>query len=147
MKRLFSLLFIVLISLPLMSSTTTTELLDIADVLKEVETNNDPTAIGDDGKAFGVLQIHEPCVLDVNKHYGTSYTHEDTKNPDIAEDIFIKYISLGIKLYKQRCKVMPNDYDLVRMWNGGIYRGYEYESTKPYLAKYVRYRYKQEING
>lgn len=141
MKRLFSLLFIALISLPLMSTTTTkSDLLEIADVLKEVETNNNPDAIGDGGKAFGVLQIHEACILDVNRFYGTEYTHEDAKDPDIAEDIFIKYIQVGIKLYKQRCGYAPSDREIVRMWNGGIYRGYEYKSTKPYLAKYLKYK-------
>lgn len=76
------------------------ELLDIAETLKMVESENNPDAIGDGGKAFGILQIHEASILDVNKHYGTTYTHEDAFNPVIAEDIFVKYLSLGIKIYK-----------------------------------------------
>ncbi|MEX0598468.1 MAG: hypothetical protein WD512_18445 [Candidatus Paceibacterota bacterium] len=116
------------------------ELLDIAETLKFVESNNNPDAIGDGGKAFGILQIHEASILDVNKHYGTNYVHEDAFNPVIAEDIFVKYLSLGIKLYKDRCGVAPTTNQIVRMWNGGIYKGFEYESTKPYLNKFLKYQ-------
>jgi hypothetical protein len=144
MKKFFGLLIMAMMFMPVMRADEA-ELLEIADILKEVESNNTPEAIGDGGKAFGVLQIHEPCILDVNKHYGTTYTHEDAKDPLIAEDIFIKYIDLGIKLYKEKCKTDPNEYDIVRMWNGGIYKGYEYTSTDPYVLKYKTYK-KQFIN-
>lgn len=32
------------------------------------------------------------------------------------------------------------------MWNGGIYKGFEYESTKPYLNKFLKYR-SNELNN
>lgn len=139
MKKIFCLLIVAFISTISMSANEA-YLLEIADVLKEVESSNDPQAIGDDGLAFGILQIHEPVVEDVNKFYGTSYTHEDAMNPEIAEDIFIKYISMGIKLYTDKCGFPPTDKEIVRMWNGGIYKGYEYEATKPYLAKYLKFK-------
>lgn len=139
MKKLFSILLLGVFLLPTMSFTTydgKTELLEIADVLQEVESNNNPEAIGDGGLALGTLQIHEGAILDVNKHFGTEYTHDDATDPKIARDIFVKYISLGVELYKLRCGHAPNEYDIVRMWNGGIYRGYEYPSTLTYLRKY-----------
>ena len=49
----------------------------IMTVLKTVETNNDSTAIGDDGKAYGILQIHRGVVRDVNRIYDKDYSHED----------------------------------------------------------------------
>jgi hypothetical protein len=140
MKNFLIMICVTLVGFTTMSFSTEAKLKSISEVLKEVESNNNPEAIGDGGKAFGVLQIHEACILDVNKHFGTNYTHEDAKKPEIAEDIFVKYLSLGIKLYKKRCGTNPNEYDLVRMWNGGIYRGYEYESTLYYLEKYKRYK-------
>lgn len=144
MKRLFSILVLGLLLVPTMAfeSSEKAELLEIAEVLKQVESNDNPQAIGDGGLAFGNLQIHEACVLDVNKHYGTTYTHDDAKNPIIAQDIFVKYLSLGIKLYKLRCGFPPNEDAIVRMWNGGIYRGYEYSDTIPYLEKYKDYKAK-----
>lgn len=116
------------------------KLLDIAKTLKIVESNNNPDAIGDGGKAFGILQIHKACVRDVNRYYGTNYRHKDAYDPAIAEDIFIKYLTLGIKLYKEKCGVEPTTNQIVRMWNGGIYKGHQYESTKPYLAKFLAHR-------
>jgi len=141
MKRLFSLLLLGILILPVMSFTTSkANLLQIADILKEIESNNNPEAVGDGGLAFGVLQIHEACIMDVNRYYGTNYTHRDAKNPIIAEDIFVKYISLGIKLYKLKCGTNPSEFQIVRMWNGGYHSGYKYNSTLKYLAKYKRYK-------
>lgn len=144
MKRIFNILSITMLMVPTMAlkSSEETNLLEIANVLKEVETNNNPNAVGDGGLALGNLQIHEACVIDVNRYYGTTYTHQDAKNPKIAQDIFVKYLSLGIELYTLRCGYPPSEDEIVRMWNGGIYRGYEYTDTLPYLAKYKEYKAK-----
>ena len=138
MKKFFSLLVLGICFLPTMSFTADSEvdLTEISEVLVEVESNNNPEAIGDGGLALGVLQIHEGVVLDVNHYYGTEYTHEDAKNPDIAQDLFIKYLSLGIDLYTKRCGYPPTEAQIVRMWNGGIYKGHEYTDTMAYLEKY-----------
>ncbi len=139
MKRFFNFILISLscyVSLGFGSSSP--NLLAIAEVLKEVESNNRPNLIGDNGEAYGILQIHKECVIDVNNYYDLNYTHEDAKNPIIAQDIFIKYINIGIKLYVDKCGHLPNDIDIARMWNGGIYRGYEYKSTIPYMKKYIK---------
>jgi hypothetical protein len=142
MKRLFLILLLGVFTLPMMSfmDASESELIEISDILKEVESNNTPEAIGDGGLALGVLQIHEGVVIDVNRHYGTNFTHLDAKNPEIAQDLFVKYISLGIKLYELKCGHRPSEDEIVRMWNGGIYRGYEYEDTVPYLKKYKNYK-------
>ena len=131
-------LIMIVFSITLMGFKTKSELLDIAEVLTEVESNNNTEAVGDSGKALGILQIHQACVTDVNKWYGTEYTHEDTKNRAIARDIFVKYLSLGIKLYEEKCGHKPTESQIVRMWNGGIYRGHEYPSTLKYLNKYKK---------
>lgn len=138
MKRFICLLVMAMFLLPLAVEAENVELLEIADVLKEVESNNNVEAVGDGGLALGALQIHKACIQDVNRYYGTTYTHKDAKKPKIANDIFIKYLSLGIKLYKIRCGTTPTEYQIVRMWNGGIYRGYEYKSTLGYLSKYIK---------
>lgn len=145
MKRISSIILVVVTFITLTSFKINKEnLRDIIEVLKHVETNNDPTKIGDNGKALGVLQIHKACILDVNRYYGTEYTHEDAINILISEDIFIKYISIGIRLYEKKCGYLPTEKEIVRMWNGGIYSGYKYEDTLPYLKKYIKY--KNELN-
>lgn len=114
------------------------DLQDILEVLKHVETNYDPTKIGDNGDALGILQIHQGCITDVNRYYGTKYIHEDAINISNSEDIFIKYISIGIKIYKKKHNHDPTEKQIVRMWNGGIYKGYKYKSTIPYVKKYIK---------
>ena len=44
------------------------------------ESSNDPYAIGDENleyKAYGCLQLTQPCIDDYNKWHGTSYKAED----------------------------------------------------------------------
>jgi hypothetical protein len=141
MKKLFSLLLLGICLLPTMSFTNyedKSELLEIADVLQEIESNNNPKAIGDGGLALGALQIHDVAIQDVNHNYGTGYTHQDAMDPLISRDVFVLYSTLNIKRYRKRCGNLPNDYDIVRMWNGGPL-GYEKDATIPYLLKYKRY--------
>ena len=54
---------------------------EIVEVLKYVETLNNPTAIGDGGDSWGVLQIQEGVIKDVNRYFGTDYSHQDVFNP------------------------------------------------------------------
>lgn len=118
------------------------ELSTIYEVLKHVESNNNPKAIGDTGNAFGVVQIHKACVEDVNRVYGTQYYHEQMFDEQCASEVFYLYLRYGIKLFKIRNKAKPTTQDVVRMWNGGIYSGYRRESTKKYYKKYLQFKTK-----
>ena len=133
-------LLLILLALSL-SSFTPDGLSDIRTVLKHVETNNRPDAVGDNGKAYGVLQIHQAAILDVNNHYGTNYRHQDAFEVNCAEEIFNLYIGLGIKRFKHfnGCR-SPTEQDIVRMWNGGIYSGYKRSTTIKYYRKYKTYK-------
>jgi hypothetical protein len=60
--------------------------------LMVVESNGDCSAVGDDGKALGCLQIHACVVEDVNRIYGTSYDwHVDSKYQSSSCKIAKKY--------------------------------------------------------
>ena len=109
-------------------------------VLKYVESNNNADEVGDDGKAYGIVQIHAICVEDVNRIYGTDYTHEDAFQEDCAREIFFLYLSKGIKRFRVKYNREPTNADLVRMWNGSIYTGYRKESTKKYYRKYLKHK-------
>lgn len=119
---------------------TGNNLSEILPVLKQVETNGDIEAIGDNGKAFGVLQIHKICVDDVNRIYGTTYTHQDAFNEDCAEEIFNLYISYGVKRFKNKYNKEPTEQDIVRMWNGNCYNGYKKKSTLKYYERYKKFK-------
>jgi len=79
------------------------------------ESNLDYTAIGDDGKAFGIVQIHECVITDVNKRYSMNVNHNDVFNPVITWNVFIKYQK------QYGCKSFE---DGARLWNGGPSRKY-----------------------
>jgi hypothetical protein len=112
---------------------------EIRDVLKFVESEHNPKAVGDDGKAYGIIQIHEIAVDDVNRVYGTNYVHEDAFNIQKSEELFELYIKYWSKKLCEREGRDATTEDIVRIWNGGP-KGYKKSSTKWYLRKFLKYR-------
>ena len=74
-------------------------------------------AIGDDGKAFGCLQIHAACVEDVNRIYGTNYSHEDMFIRKNAVAVCRMYIDHYVT--HERLGHVPTYEDMARCWNAG----------------------------
>lgn len=130
-------LFIFLISL---SSFATPTLFEISNVLKQVESSRNVKAIGDNGKAYGILQIHKAAIVDVNRFFGTNYIHEDAFDETCLEEIFFYYINAGVKRFIKKYDRRPTEQEIVRMWNGGIYQGYRIDATIKYYNKYKKYR-------
>jgi len=106
----------------------------LLDVLQDVESNNNPTAIGDNGNAYGILQIWKTVIADVNRIYNTSYVHKDAFDPQKARDIARKYLGYYGKVYSNNEKQNPDYETLARIWNGGP-RGYQKSSTDNYWGK------------
>ena len=121
-------------------SSSATDLNVMFEVIKEVETNNQWDAVGDNGKAFGIAQIHKICVDDVNRIYGTDYEHIDMFDESCAKEVFVLYLTAGIDRYQRKHGTSPTEGQIVRMWNGGIYRGYLKNATRRYLRRYLIYR-------
>ena len=135
--RKFLIAVLVLFSL---SVSARDDLDDVMEVLKYVESLNDPTAIGDGGDSYGVLQIQKACVDDVNRYYGTYYTHEDMFQVECAEEVFKLYATMGIKRYIKKYGVEPSVEIIVRNHNGGIYTGYRRSTTKEYYRRYLLWK-------
>ena len=112
-------------------------LTSIMSILKTVETNNDVDAIGDNGTSYGILQIQRSVLSDVNRIYGTNYTHDDMFSEEASEEVFRMYLCYGKEVFLKKTCRFPNEEELVRMWNGGIYKGYTYNQTKSYYKKYL----------
>ena len=102
--------------------------------LERVESNGNSKAIGDNGKAKGILQIWNVVVKDVNRVYKTKYTHDDSFNPDIARDIASKYLTFWGKQYQKKTGEIPTYEVLSRIWNGGP-SGYKKDATLKYWDK------------
>ena len=112
-------------------------LASIMSILKVVETNNKPDSIGDNGKSYGILQIQSSVLSDVNRIYGTDYYHEQMFSEEASEEVFKLYMCYGKEVFlKKHCR-FPTEEEMVRMWNGGIYKGYTYKQTKKYYKKYL----------
>jgi len=110
MKFLFG-LFGLVICLPLFAAKVSFD--DFLDVLTIVESNNDPYAVGDNGRAFGILQIHEIMVRDYNRIYDENYVHEDAFDPSISREI-----ARGIFAHYTK-DIQPTKKHLAFIWNGG----------------------------
>ena len=112
-------------------------LASIMSILKVVETNNDTDSIGDNGRSYGILQIQRSVISDVNRIYDTNYKHIDMFSEEASEEVFRLYMCYGKEVFlKKHCK-FPTEEQMVRMWNGGIYKGYTYNETKSYYKKYL----------
>ena len=119
-------------------------LTSIMSILKTVETNNDVDAIGDNGTSYGILQIQRSVLSDVNRIYDTNYKHIDMFSEEASEEVFRLYLCYGKEVFLRKHCRFPTEEDLVRMWNGGIYKGYTYNQTESYYQKYLDV--KQRIN-
>ena len=87
---------------------------------------------GDNGKAFGPLQIHAAVVQDVNRFAGTHYTHEQTHSLSVSIAICEKYLSHYATA--SRLGRAPTDEDRARIWNGGP-NGWKKPATEKYWLK------------
>ena len=107
-------------------------ILQVIMILITIESGGDPNAIGDSGKAVGILQIHQIVVDDVNRIYDTNYKYSDRyskeKSIEIAQ-LYLKHYASEKRLGR---KVMVED--VARIWNGGP-NGNEKPATDPYWDK------------
>ncbi len=134
MKNLFIIIALLLCAV----ASAEVKLPEIREVLKYVETNYNPDMIGDHGTSFGILQIRQIAIDDVNHVYGTTYFHQDAFNVTCAEEIFDLYITIWANKLEKRHGREATIEDIVRIWNGGP-RGYQKKATIQYYNKYKKY--------
>lgn len=99
-----------------------------------VESNGDDKAIGDNGKAKGCLQIHKIYVDDVNRIYGTKFTHDDCFDRAKAMEITKLYLLHYGKHYEKKTGKKVTLESLSRIHNGGL-NGWKKEATLKYWLK------------
>jgi hypothetical protein len=76
-----------------------------------VESNGNPLAVGDGGRAAGIAQIWAITVKDVNRFAGTKYTLNDRFDVEKSKAIF--------QLYTEHYGKGRSDEVKARIWNGG----------------------------
>jgi len=95
-------------------------------VLMTVESGGDINAVGDDGKAFGLYQIHAEYAADAG------YQHDAAFNPIFAQGIVKNYMARYAT--EERIGRPVTVEDICRIHNGGP-NGYKKSSTDAYWAK------------
>ncbi len=106
----------------------------------------DPNAVGDKhltAHAYGLLQIRQPYLDDVNRIAGEevykkwgkeTLTVEDMKDKEKAEWAFVVYMSHYGKVYTRRTGEIPTIEVYARMHNGGP-NGWRRDSTLNFARK------------
>jgi len=86
-------------------------LTNLITALIAVESGGRDSAIGDQGRALGPLQIHRAVVVDVNRFTGSHYRHQDMTNRAQARAVCEAYL----RHYGRGATTEQ----LARRWNGG----------------------------
>lgn len=97
-----------------------------------IESGGNDLARGKAGEV-GALQITRAVVVDVNRHYGTSFTLRSMTNRSNAVAVASRY--LWIYATPARLGRPVTDEDRARIWNGGP-DGWRRRATLPYLKRY-----------
>ncbi len=97
-----------------------------------VESNGNDFEIGDDGKAYGCLQMHAAYVQDAAEYAGKDWVHEDAFQRVVAIQIFMAYMARYAT--EERLGREPTLEDIARIHNGGL-NGYKKKSTEKYWQK------------
>ena len=106
-------------------------------LLIQIESGGRVDAIGDNGLAVGILQLHEIYVQDVNRIWGTEYTPQDRYNARKSAEITILYLWYWGKHYERTTGNRATLEVLAKIHNGGCY-GYKKKATEKYWEKVER---------
>jgi len=105
-------------------------------ILCQIESGNDPNAIGDNGRAVGILQIHKIMVDDVNRikcrHVWDYERRYSPFHSRLMCKTYMKHYAPS-RIEKHYAEV-ENLIILGRIWNGGP-MGYLKKSTEAYGEK------------
>ena len=81
-------------------------------ILMLLESGGDSQAIGDNGLAVGVLQIHPILVEDVNRIANTHFTLEDRYDPSMSQQMALIY-------FRHYLGPRATPEEMARLWNSG----------------------------
>lgn len=110
-----------LLTLPVSAgfALTSSERETLIEALVHVESRGIASAIGDNGRAYGILQIHNIMVQDANRIARTNYTHSDMFEPHKARAVAKIILTHYDSVITRRTGNSATFEQLARVWNGG----------------------------
>ena len=84
---------------------------------------------------IGPFQITPIAVKEYNQLTGCNYLHSFCEDYNVSKEICLTLLNKGVKMYYNKHNKYPTIQQISRMWNGGIYNGYNYASTIDYGNK------------
>ena len=107
-------------------ASDTEELELLLDAIAQVESNGNPQAVGDNGKALGMYQIHRAYWRDGTRLLDVAWEYAHATNPQKARRVVRAYL-----LHYGRGKSLL---DMARIHNGGP-RGHRKQATLKYARR------------
>ena len=136
MKKTIAIIIVALMGTLVYADTQVS--IELVDAIGMVESGFDPKAIGDNGKAVGILQIHKAYVDDVNRILGRNvYTYEDRWDAGKSYSMAFVYLNHYGRRYKRITGNDPTMEVFARIHNGGP-NGWKKYATKEYGDRCVR---------
>jgi len=87
--------------------------------LVRTESGGNAAAVGDRGKAIGILQIHEVMVNDFNRITGKHYRHADMFDTVKAHEVAFGVLGFYSKHIEKTTNRKATEKELAFIWNGG----------------------------
>jgi hypothetical protein len=91
----------------------------LIEALVRTESNGNAAAIGDHGKALGILQIHEVMVNEYNRISGKNYKHADMFDEHKAREVAKGVLGFYAKHIEKTMNRKATEKELGFIWNGG----------------------------
>ncbi len=125
---------VVSLSCPVMASSGLK--IDLSAIAK-IESSGNPLAIGDNGKAIGMYQLHKAVVIDYNKATGSNYRHKDMLDASIANKVANWYFGDLARMLRYYGKPVTVE-NVLTAYNIGIGKAVKGCKAVKYIAKYNR---------
>jgi hypothetical protein len=108
--------------------------------LIQVESGGDPNALGDGGRALGILQIHAAAWKDGCAEMKVDWSYDTATNALRSRAVCHAYLMRYGRAYERETGRQATPEVLARIWNGGP-RGWKRKGTEAYWQ-----RVKAEMN-
>ena len=125
-------LLLCLVSFPVHAETVN------LNIISQIESSGNASAIGDRGLALGLFQLHAGAVKDASRALNVAYKHRDALDPKTARVIADAYINQVIPSYLKHYRLKDTLENRLTAYNMGIGAVKAGKVSKKYVQKYKK---------